>query len=127
MKKWLLFACTMCLVVVLAACGTNTAKEDNKPTNTAADSGATSSDLVMTASNWKFDQKEYRIKAGETVNIKLDSVDGIHGVQIKKTDYKMGNNETIEVNISEPGNYEMICSVPCGAGHTKMKAILVVE
>ncbi|WP_054028482.1 hypothetical protein [Bacillus sp. FJAT-28004] len=128
MKKWLLFASAMCLVVVIAACGTNTAKPENKETNTTvADSGASSSDLVMTASNWKFDKKEYKIKAGETVNLKLDSVDGIHGVQIKKTDYKLANGDTIAVNISEPGSYEMICSVPCGAGHREMKAVLVVE
>lgn len=128
MKKWLLFASVICLVFIIAACGANTTKEDNKEANTtAADSGASASDLVITASNWKFDQEEYKIKAGETVNLKLDSVDGMHGVQIKKTDYNIDNGKTVAVNISEPGTYDMICSRPCGAGHVQMKAKLVVE
>lgn len=128
MKKWLLFASALCLVFVIAACGANTTKEDNKEASTTtADSGAASSDLVITASNWKFDQKEYKIKAGETINLKLDSVDGMHGLQIKNTDYEVANGKTVPVSISEPGSYEMVCMVPCGAGHREMKATLVVE
>ncbi|CAM4175198.1 cytochrome c oxidase subunit 2 [Paenibacillus endophyticus] len=127
MKKWLLFASALCLVFVLAACGANTAKEDNKEANTTAADSGSASDLVVTASNWKFDQKEYKIKAGETVNLKLDSVSGLHGLQIQKTDYQIANGKTVAVNISEPGSYEMICTVPCGTGHREMKATLVVE
>lgn len=128
MKKWLLFASALCLVFVLAACGANSTKEENKEVQTTvADSGAASSELVITASNWKFDQEEYKIKAGETVNLKLDSIEGMHGVQIKNTDYAIDGGKTVSVNISEPGSYEMICSRPCGAGHIEMKATLVVE
>ncbi|WP_424767249.1 cytochrome C oxidase subunit II [Paenibacillus sp. sgz302251] len=129
MKKWLLFASAMCLVIVLAACGanSNTNKETGNTDTTVTDGGTATSDLVITASNWKFDQEEYKIKAGETVNLKLDSIEGMHGVQIQKTKYLIANNKTVPVNFSEPGTYEMICSVPCGAGHREMKATLVVE
>ncbi|HTG68978.1 MAG TPA: plastocyanin/azurin family copper-binding protein [Candidatus Udaeobacter sp.] len=128
MKKWLLFASAMCLVFVIAACGANNTKEANKDVDTTvADSGAASSDLVITASNWKFDQPEYKIKAGETVNVKLDSIEGMHGIQIKKTDYTISAGKAVPVTISEPGTYEMICNRPCGAGHIEMKATLVVE
>ena len=128
MKKWLLFASALCLVFIIAACGANGTKEDNKAANASvADSGAASSDLVITASNWKFDQKEYKIKAGETVNFKVESIDGMHGVEIKKTDYKLATGKTVAVNISEPGTYEMVCNVPCGGGHRDMKTTLVVE
>ncbi|OMF36021.1 hypothetical protein BK133_09835 [Paenibacillus sp. FSL H8-0548] len=126
MKKWLLFASVLCLVFIIAACGTNSTKEENTEASTAA-SGSGAADLVITASNWKFDQKEYKIKAGETVNLKLDSVDGMHGVQIKKTDYVIDGGKTVAVNISKPGTYEMICSRPCGTGHAQMKTTLVVE
>ncbi len=128
MKKWLLFASAMCLVFVIAACGASNTKEENKEANTTvADSGAASSDLVITASNWKFDQKEYKIKAGETVNLKLDSIDGMHSALIKKTDYEIKTGKSVAVNISEPGTYEMVCNIPCGAGHREMKTTLVVE
>ncbi|NIK76131.1 cytochrome c oxidase subunit 2 [Paenibacillus castaneae] len=130
MKKWLLFASAMCLVIVLAACGSNNTKNKVENTDTApvtADGGAASSDIVITASNWKFDKKEYKIKAGETANLKLESVEGMHGIKISNTDYTIKSGGTTEVNIAEPGTYEMICSVPCGAGHVKMKTNLIVE
>ncbi|WP_028611966.1 hypothetical protein [Paenibacillus harenae] len=132
MKKWLLFAGAMCLVVVLAACGANNASNANtganqEAENAIADSGAASSEIVITASNWEFDQKEYKIKAGETVNLKLDSIEGMHSAKIQKTDYEVNNGKTVAVNISEPGSYEIICNVPCGQGHRTMKSTLVVE
>ncbi|MDQ0061143.1 cupredoxin domain-containing protein [Paenibacillus harenae] len=130
MKKWLLFASALCLVAVLAACG---AKSDNQESNNAgngeavaADSGATGEAVVITASNWEFDQKEYKIKAGEATNITLKSTDGVHGVKIDKVD-NIANGQTKTVTVAEPGTYEMICSVPCGNGHRQMKATLVVE
>lgn len=130
MKKWLLFAGVMCAVFVIAACGANNSTNNaaNKEVNTiAADSGAASSELVITASNWEFDQKEYKIKAGETVNLTLKSIDGVHGIQILKTDYdKIEIGKTVPVSFAEAGTYEMICSVPCGQGHRQMKATLVV-
>ncbi|CAM3999327.1 plastocyanin/azurin family copper-binding protein [Paenibacillus alkaliterrae] len=126
MKKWLLFASAICLVIVLAACGANSGA--NQQVNTSvADSGAATSELVITASNWKFDKTEYKIKAGETFNLKLDSIDGMHGVQIKKTKYEIDNGKTVSVNFSEPGEYDMICSLPCGQGHRTMVAKLIVE
>lgn len=130
MKKWLLFASALCLVVVLAACG---AKSDNQESNNAgngeavaADSGAASAEVVITASNWEFDQKEYKIKAGEATNLTLKSTDGVHGVKIDKVE-NIATGQTKTVTVAEPGTYEMICSVPCGNGHREMKATLVVE
>ncbi|MBD2867568.1 cupredoxin domain-containing protein [Paenibacillus arenilitoris] len=133
MKKWLLFASAMCLVIVLAACGANSANnpandaEANAETGAAVDEGAASSELVITASNWEFDQKEYKIKAGETVNVKIDSIDGLHSAKIQKTDYEVKNGKAVAVNIAEPGSYEIICNIPCGQGHRTMKSTLVVE
>ncbi|MCA0758038.1 cytochrome C oxidase subunit II [Paenibacillus sp. N4] len=128
MKKWLFFASVLCLVIVLAACGANSADSGNTGDKEAVQTGgAAGSELVITASNWKFNQAEYKIKAGETVNVKLDSIDGIHGVQIKNTDYAIANGKTVAVSISKPGEYEMICNVPCGGGHRTMAAKLIVE
>ncbi|MGM0880119.1 MAG: cytochrome C oxidase subunit II [Bacillota bacterium] len=130
MKKWLLFASVMCVVFVIAACGTNKSTNNaaNQEVSTGvADSGAAASELVITASNWEFDQKEYKIKAGETVNLTLKSIDGVHGIQILKTDYEIDNGKTVPVNFTEAGTYELICSVQCGQGHRQMKTTLVVE
>ncbi len=132
MKKWLLFASAMCLVIVLAACGTNKGNEGTaaSPTDSvetsAGEGGAAAGEIVITASNYKFDKSEYKIKAGEATNIKLDSIDGLHGLQIRKTEYNIPNGKTVAVTIAEPGEYEIICNVPCGSGHTKMKTKLIV-
>jgi cytochrome c oxidase subunit 2 len=68
MKKWLLFASAMCLVIVLAACGTNKGNEgaNTAPTDnveaSAGEGEIASGELVITASNYKFDKKEYQRK-----------------------------------------------------------------
>ncbi|RJX41575.1 cytochrome C oxidase subunit II [Paenibacillus pinisoli] len=131
MKKWLVFASMLALALVIAACGANSnnSKESSGAANNGAGSeaSASESEVIITAKDWEFDQEEYRIKAGETVDLTLKSAGGIHGVRILKTDYNISNNKTVAVTFDTPGTYDMICSVPCGAGHGKMKAKLIVE
>ncbi|MDQ6423011.1 cupredoxin domain-containing protein [Paenibacillus sp. LHD-117] len=129
MKKWIAFASVMALTLIIAACGANSSGGNNSGNNAGAavNTGAEpTSEVVLTASSWEFDQQEYQIKAGEPVALTLKSVDGVHGVQILKTAYKIGNNKTVTVQFDEPGTYEIICNIQCGVGHGKMKATLVV-
>ncbi|REK75755.1 cytochrome C oxidase subunit II [Paenibacillus paeoniae] len=131
MKKWLILATVLTLALVVAACGANS--DNSKETmggisNASGNESSTSeSEVVITAKNWDFDQKEYRIKAGETVDLTVKSAGGVHGVRILKTKYSIGNRETVAVKFDAPGTYDMICSVPCGGGHSLMKAKLIVE
>ncbi|MEK3881838.1 cytochrome C oxidase subunit II [Paenibacillus sp. PL2-23] len=125
MNKWIAYIAVLALTVMLAAaCGSNSV---NTTTTAAEDLGPPTSEVVITAKNWEFDQSEYTIKAGETVGLKLNSVDGVHGVSILKTNYRIGNNETVPVKFDKPGTYNIICSIPCGNGHALMKAKLVVQ
>ncbi|MEF2243476.1 MULTISPECIES: cytochrome C oxidase subunit II [unclassified Paenibacillus] len=134
MKKWAsLVAVALSLVLVLAACGSNDkgGNSDNgsTPSNSAAPSENTAAEggVTIVASNWKFDKAEYKIKAGESIDMTVDSAEGIHGIKILKTDVNIENKQTVAVKIDEPGTYDIICNIPCGAGHAKMKAKLVVE
>lgn len=138
MKKWLTFASMLALALVIAACGANsdnskttTGEVNNASGNESSASGnetsASGNEVVITATNWEFDQKEYRIKAGEPVDLTVKSTKGVHAVRILKTDYNIGNKETVSVQFDAPGTYDMICSVPCGTGHGMMKAKLIVE
>ena len=120
-----MLASAMCLAFVIAACGSNSSNSGG--TNDAAASSNLEPDLVIQASNWKFDQEDYAIKAGEPVNIKLDSVEGVHALKINKTKYTIKNDQTITVNFDKPGTYKIICSLPCGTGHSQMVANLIVE
>ncbi|GLX67139.1 hypothetical protein MU1_14830 [Paenibacillus glycanilyticus] len=120
MKKWIIFAAVCCLCVVVAACGSG-----NKGNN--ADSNAASSavaDVVIKASSWEFDQPEYHIKKGQS--IKLELIDGVHGVEIEKTNLKLTQNKIKTVNL-DAGEYEIKCNIPCGGGHSKMTAKLIVD
>lgn len=135
MKKWLAFAFVLVLVAIVAACGSNTGGNSGGNNTSGgsggdpnADSSAASSEIVITATNWKFDQEEYKIKTGETVNLTLKSAGGSHGVQILKSGYdQIRNDETLAVKFDEPGTYDIICSIPCGNGHRTMKSKLVIE
>lgn len=124
MKKWILFAASLCLVAVIAACGSNNAKTENTSSGVSEPNTA-APEVVIKAKSWEFYQTEYKIKAGETVNLTLESTDGVHGIEISKTNIKIGNNKTAAVTL-DAGEYEISCNVPCGNGHRTMKAKLIV-
>ena len=130
MKKWLVLALVTVLMVVLMACGSASNSNGQGKTPEAikvSEDEISSGSLVITASNWKFDKKYYAIRAGESVELTVDSIDGIHGVEILNTDYSnIINNKTTTVTITEPGTYEVRCSIPCGGGHRTMTTKLVV-
>jgi len=130
MKKWLVLALVSALMVVLMACGSTS--NSNNPATPAApievseDEIATGS-LVITASDWEFDKEYYAIRAGESVELTVDSISGVHGVEILNTEYNnIINNKTTAVTITEPGTYDIRCSIPCGSGHRTMTTKLVV-
>lgn len=118
MKKWLIFASVLCLVFIVAACGANSNSNESEAAS------STVADVVIKASSWDFDQPEYRVKKGQT--IKLELIDGVHGVEIEKTNLKLVQNKTKTVDL-EAGEYEITCNIPCGQGHSKMRAKLIVE
>ncbi|GGG90837.1 cytochrome C oxidase subunit II [Paenibacillus radicis (ex Gao et al. 2016)] len=125
MKKWILFAAVLCLVAVIAACGSN--KGNSEPTTSGVSEPNTAApEVVIKAKSWEFDKAEYKIKAGEPVNLTLESNGGVHGIDISKTDIKIANKKTKAVTL-EAGVYDIVCNVPCGNGHAKMTAKLVVE
>jgi cytochrome c oxidase subunit 2 len=84
--------------------------------------------VKIVASNFEFDQQEYRVKAGETKVVKLQNKRGIHGLEIQGLDIKLeGDKLEQEVTFDKPGTYPIVCSVMCGEGHLDMKTVLVVE
>lgn len=101
---------------------------DNADKN--SEEASTGPTLRLVASNFKFDQPEYIIKAGEETKVSLSIKDGIHAVQIS------GQGVTVEldkqnasklVTFDKPGTYDIICSLPCGEGHANMVSKLVVQ
>lgn len=123
MKKTLIYLLALTVVLVLAACAK---KEETKNASAPAAGAAASGELKITATNWKFDQAEYKVKKGETLNVKLESKEGAHGIKIDKIG-EVGANKSGSFTFDKPGTYDITCNVPCGSGHATMKAKLIVE
>lgn len=84
--------------------------------------------LVFVASDFKFDQTEYKVAKGETLQVKLDVKQGIHAMEILKLGVKLDKaNPMQEFTFTEAGTYDVVCTLPCGTGHADMKSKLIVE
>jgi cytochrome c oxidase subunit II len=84
--------------------------------------------LKLVASNFKFDQPQYEVKAGVKMKVSLILREGFHGAEIVGTPVKLDKNTpSMDYTFDKPGQYEIHCSVPCGTGHADMKTLLVVK
>ncbi|MFB9330319.1 cupredoxin domain-containing protein [Paenibacillus aurantiacus] len=124
-KTWLMLLTLAALVLVLAACGSGNKSEE---TGSAVEEPTTAAnEIVIKASNWEFDQAEYKIKKGEATKISVEAKSGIHGIEIQDLGVKIQTGDSEVVTIKEPGTYTFFCNIQCGAGHSKMKSTIVVE
>lgn len=128
MKKLLVLLMGIALVIAIAACGNKDTKQSGSTTSPAATTQAAGQQVVLKATNFKFDQLEYRIKKGEPVTITLDNSQGVHGASIKEFDIKIDNsNKTVTFTPDKAGSFPINCSIMCGNGHASMKSTLIVE
>lgn len=131
MRKIAVLTATLVLAGLLAACGGNESKSGaGKTASGTASSGSgqvnSENTIDIKATNFEFDKEEYRVKTGE-VTINFYSVEGVHGIEILKTKIDLRDGQSTTVTFDEPGEYEIICNIPCGIGHAKMFAKLIVE
>ncbi len=82
---------------------------------------------------FSFTPSEFHVKAGAPVEIRLRSDDTDHGFRIIGTEVdvqipKRRRGETVVTYTADTvGRFIIECSRPCGAGHTSMRATLVVK
>ncbi|WP_274363429.1 hypothetical protein [Paenibacillus thermotolerans] len=132
MKKLWMFLLAAALVGALTACGggskdaSGDAAQDVSDVDIDAQATGATVNLPIDAKNFQFDQEEYRVKAGETVNLTFTSSEGMHGLQIKGIDVDLQDGQGTTF-VAEEGEYEIVCSVMCGVGHGDMVAKLIVE
>ena len=131
MKKVIVLAVALCLVFALSACGKKEEASAPAPANSSTSGTAAagaSNELKLVASNFKFDQAEYKVKKGQDITVTLENKEGMHGVEIKGLNVKLdGSTKTKTFKADKEGTYDIICSVPCGQGHINMKSKLIVE
>ena len=122
-RKIAYFLTLTALVLALSACGGN--KNDTEAgSSTPAESAST--EVIIKASSWEFDQAEYAIPKDTPVKLTVENLSGAHGIEIIGQDIKIRGNKSEVINLPA-GTYEFKCNIQCGTGHTKMTAKLVVS
>lgn len=131
MNKWIVTLAAFALMLSLAACGAKEAPKaaEQPPASTGASSSSSSAQQVkLVATNFQFEQKEYKVKQGQDVTFTLENKEGMHGISINGLNVKLDNgSKTATVKADKAGTYDIICTVPCGQGHISMKSKLIVE
>ena len=75
----------------------------------------------------EFDQKEIKVKQGETVSITLKNDQGNHGFKLEGYDKEVKNGQTVTFTADKAGEFNFECSIICGKGHADMKGKFIVE
>ncbi|KOP66869.1 cytochrome c oxidase subunit II [Paenibacillus solani] len=126
MKKGIALLVSCMLLFVLAACGGG--QNESQGDSGITDTGVAETELVIKGSNFQFDQKEYRLKKGVPVKITYENEDGNHGVMIPVLGLSLDRkNNSKVVTPEKTGEFEISCSIMCGAGHSKMISKLIIE
>lgn len=123
---WLVCILLSALAIV-AACGGEGSEGAKATSVIEQEPTGEERDIVIKGSNFTFDQEEYHVATGEAVRIIYQNEEGNHAISVKRTNISLRHNEQTVVSFTEPGSYEIICSVYCGAGHANMTAKLIVE
>lgn len=130
MKKIINLATALTFAFVLTACGGGGGSE-TASTIAVPSTEDEAVELKFIASNWEFDQEEYTVAVGEPINFTLENEAGYHGVTIKGLGIDLADGKTKQYTITEPGTYEIECSIQCGSGkdggHNTMKSKLIVQ
>lgn len=87
----------------------------------------------VSAERFAFSPSEITVERGMVIEFRLTSDDTDHGFHIVGTDVnvaipKRRRGETVVRYVADtPGRFVIECTRPCGAGHTAMRATLVVK
>ena len=82
-------------------------------------------EIVINARSFEFEPSTIKIKEGEKVRIKINSLDTKHTIFIPELGIKIDTEKEFAVN--KKGNFSFSCSTYCGEGHGMMRGILIVE
>jgi len=87
----------------------------------------------VVAERFSFTPSQIKVKEGTLLEINLTSEDTFHGFRMPSANI----NQTIPArgrgsvkvvfDAKKKGNYPFECSRPCGAGHTMMRGLIIVE
>lgn len=116
----------LCLLILSACSGGNKASDTSD--GAAENSITAEEELIITATNYSFDQKEYHLKKGVPVKVIFKNESGNHGILIPELELRLDAKTSSQVVVpEEAGTFEMTCALMCGSGHSTMSAKVIVE
>lgn len=125
MRKTLAFMIGLTFLFIISACNSNGSQASN---NTSESNVIPEAELVITATDYKFDQTEYHLKKDVPVKIIFKNEEGNHGLLIPGLKLQLDRqNDTKVITPTKSGKYEISCSIMCGTGHGTMISTIIVE
>lgn len=88
-------------------------------------------ELKVTARQFAYEPAQITVRRGDTLRLTLTSSDVTHGFAIREYNVIQqvlpGRNVTVEFRADQAGQFQIFCTVFCGAGHGAHKGLLTVE
>ena len=87
----------------------------------------------VVAERFNFTPSQIKVKEGTLLEIQLSSDDTFHGFRIPSANINQvipargRGSVKVVFDAREKGSYAFECSRPCGAGHTMMRGVIIVE
>ena len=82
-------------------------------------------EITVDAKMFEFNPSIIKVKEGERVRIKINSLDVEHAISIPGLGIDIhGEGEFVA---EKKGNFTFSCHIYCGSGHENMKGVLIVE
>ncbi len=87
--------------------------------------------IYLKARQFSFSPDTIKVKPADKIRIIAESLDVAHGFAISEFNInatiERGKKTRIEFIANKKGQYDFVCSVYCGSGHSSMKGTLIVE
>ena len=89
--------------------------------------------IRVVAERFSFTPSTIKVAQGTLVELELSSDDTFHGFRLPKANINVTiparRRESVKVvfDAKKKGKYSFECSRPCGAGHTMMRGVIIVE
>ena len=127
-KSRLALATLVVLAPVLFSQEQKSSKSDDK-----SDKGRKVQKVNVVAERFNFTPSQIKVQQGTLLEITLTSDDTFHGfripsMQINKVIPARGRGSVkVIFDAKQKGSFAFECSRPCGAGHTMMRGVIIVE
>ena len=125
----LLGLAVFCVLVPFALCQEGPSSKSNGKN----DQGRKVQKVNVVAERFNFTPSRIKVQQGTLLEITLTSDDTFHGFRISSMQInhvipaRGRGSVKVVFDAKEKGSYSFECSRPCGAGHTMMRGVIVVE